>query len=298
VPTVVHNGQAATPGLYPGSELREDFHHKPPVVTIIVPTRNEAPNVAPLVSRIGAALGSRPGRPGTPWEVMFVDDSDDDTPHAVRAVGVDAPVHLLHRPPGARPEGLGGAVLKGFGAARGAVLVVMDADLQHPPELLPHLIRPILNGKAELVSGTRYVKTGATDGLSGPWRRTVSSSSRLLVHLLVPRSRCLSDPMSGLFAIDRRFVEGIELRPNGFKILLEVAARTEVQRVHNVAYHFAPRNAGVSKASLKEGARFARHLLSLVRVRHQLRRLPPVRGTESGPAGTEAHDGATVRAIA
>ena len=277
--------------------MREDFH-KPPVVSVIVPTRNEAPNVAPLVSRIGAALGSRPGRPGTPWEVVFVDDSDDDTPHAVRALSMDAPVHLRHRPPGARPEGLGGAVLEGFSAARGAVLVVMDADLQHPPELLPRLIRPILDGQAELVSGTRYVKTGATDGLSGPWRRAVSSGSRRLVHLLVPRSRCLSDPMSGLFAIDRKYVEGVELRPNGFKILLEVAARTEVRRVHNVAYHFAPRNAGSSKASLKEGLRFSRHLLGLVRVRRQLRWLPPVRGTESGPAGTESHDGTTVQAIA
>ncbi len=191
-----------------------------------------------------------------------------------------APVRLLHRPPGARPEGLGGAVLDGFGIARGSVLVVMDADLQHPPELLPTLIQPLLAGHADLVAGTRYERSGATTGLAGPWRRAVSSGSRRLVHLAVRRSRCLSDPMSGLFALNRSVVDGIDLRPNGFKILLEVAARGRITRVHNVAYRFAERNAGASKASLAEGVRFVRHLYDLMRSRSELGKLPPITSSQ------------------
>lgn len=269
---------AASEGAAGSPEMRD--LHNPPTVTVIVPTRNEAPNVEPLVGRIGIAFAAKEHAPATTWEVIFVDDSDDETPGTVRKIGTEAPVRLLHRPPGARPEGLGGAVLEGFTLARGSVLVVMDADLQHPPELLPTLIKPILAGEADLVAGTRYVRAGAATGLAGPWRRAVSSGSRQLVHLVVRRSRCLSDPMSGLFALNREVVDGIELRPNGFKILLEVAARGRIRRVHNVAYRFAERNAGASKASLAEGVRFVRHLLGLMRASSELRKLPPIVSTE------------------
>lgn len=249
---------------------------------MIVPSRNEVANVGPLVDRLAKAFAG-----GPTWEVIFVDDSDDGTPAAVAEA--PGPVRLHHRAPGHRAGGLGGAVQEGFRAAEGTVIAVMDADLQHPPELLPFLVEPILAGWADLVAGTRYQEEGAASGLAGPWRRAVSSGSCRLVHLLVPRSRCLSDPMSGLFALDRSVIDGVDLRTNGFKILLEVVARGRPRRVHNLAYHFARRNAGESKARPAEGARFLSHLGRLLLAGPSLRALPAATPAFANGPG-DAHD--------
>ena len=247
---------AVTAGRPEGDEVQ---------VSVVIPTRNEAPNIALLVDRLGAALHRDLG-PELAWEVIFVDDSDDATPEAIRSqAAAGQPVTLHHRRPGHRPGGLGGAVQDGFVAARGRVVAVMDADLQHPPEALPRLLAPIMSGAADLVSGNRYGGQGDRKGLAGPWRRLVASSSRLLVHAVIPRSRALQDPMSGLFAFDRDGIEGLELHANGFKILLEVVARGDWQQVGNVAYHFDRRHAGRSKASLRQGWLFGQHLWRLAR---------------------------------
>jgi glycosyltransferase involved in cell wall biosynthesis len=228
---------------------------------VIVPTRNEAPNVVPLATRLAAALKVYEGG----WELVFVDDSDDSTPDAVRGLSqLGLPAQLVHRPPGARPGGLGGAVQVGFSKTRGTVIVVMDADLQHPPEVVPELVAPVLAGTAELVAGSRYVWAGADAGLSGPWRHLVSRLCRDLVHLLLPRSRPLQDPLSGLFALQRSLLDGVTLRPEGYKILLEVAVRARPASVRNVGFDFAPRHAGTSKASLRQGLVFFKHLGRLV----------------------------------
>lgn len=242
-----------------------------PPVTIIVPTRNESPNVEVLVERVARAMDDVAS-----WELLFVDDSDDDTPAAVEAQRARGwPVRLHHRPPGRRAGGLSGAVEDGFDTAMADVLAVMDADLQHPPEVLPGLLAPLLAGEADLVAGTRYGGTGKASGLAGPWRRTVSSGSRLLVHALVPRSRPLTDPMSGLFALRRTVIEGVPLQAKGFKILLEVVTRGRWERVHNHPYTFERRHAGRSKASLHEGLLFVRHLIRLARIRQPKPRPEP-----------------------
>ncbi len=231
------------------------------LVSVVVPTRNEALNVGPLARRLADALGDLEGG----WELVFVDDSDDSTPDEVRKLsGLGFPVELLHRPPGARRGGLGGAVQAGFGKARGTVIVVMDADLQHPPEVVPALVAPVLAGEAALVAGSRYVWAGGDAGLSGPWRHLVSRSCRSLVHLLVRPSRPLQDPLSGLFALHRSVLDGVGLRPEGYKILLEVAVRARPAPVANVGFDFAPRQAGSSKATVHQGLVFSKHLARLV----------------------------------
>lgn len=246
-------------------------------ISLVVPTRNEAPNISTLISRTAAALGPMPAD----WELIFVDDSDDDTPAAIEQLIATSEVNvrLLHRSPSERIGGLGGAVQAGFGLARGSVLAVMDADLQHPPEVLPTLIAPVLRGEADLCAGTRYGGAGTTTGLDGHWRRVVSSGCRWLAHLAVPASRSIEDPLSGLFALHRSVVNNVRLRPDGYKILLEVVARGNWDRVANVEYQFAPRFAGSSKAGLREGLVFFRLLSRLARARR-------VRFTEPAPQMT------------
>lgn len=245
----------------PASDVGPGAPGTPCALSVIVPTRNEAPNVELLEQRLSAALAGTSGG----WELIFVDDSDDSTPQVVQGlINAGRPVRFLHRDKGVRHGGLGGAVQEGFKLARGTVMVVMDADLQHPPEVVPVLVSPVLSGEAELVAGSRYSWAGADAGLAGPGRQLLSRTCRAVVHLVLPVSRPLEDPMSGLFALRRSLLHGVVLEPKGYKILLEVTVRTRPAPVRNVGFDFAPRNAGSSKATLREGLVFLGHLSRLV----------------------------------
>ena len=229
-------------------------------VTVIVPTRHEAGNVAVLAHTLSVLLS-----PSWAWQLIFVDDSDDETVDVLASLAAeDDHITFIHRAPGERDGGLSGAVLCGLAASDSRFVAVMDADLQHPPAVLPSLLAPLGAGSADIVVATRYREGGSPGGLAGPGRRAVSAGARRLVHLLLPGVRSVSDPLGGLFAFDRSVVAGIDLRPSGFKILLEVLARGHWQAVAEVPYEFAPRLEGASKAGLREGLRFLRHLTRLV----------------------------------
>jgi glycosyltransferase involved in cell wall biosynthesis len=232
-------------------------------VSIVIPTRNESANIRPLVERVDAAMALL----GPTWEVLFVDDSDDCTPAAIEDAGLRYPVRLCHRPPGERDGGLSGAVTLGFGVATGDVLVVMDGDLQHPPEIVPSLVGAVRSGAAEICVATRYRGSGSARGLSGPIRQAVSDGSRAVTHTVIARSRGVSDPLSGFFALRRSVIAGIELRANGFKILLEILARGCWSTVEEVPFVFAERVCGKSKANAAEGLRFVCHVMGLARTR-------------------------------
>ncbi|WZH37717.1 MAG: glycosyltransferase family 2 protein [Microbacterium enclense] len=227
------------------------------ILSVIVPTFNEGPNVAELVRRTAAAL------PGRAIEIIFVDDSTDDTPDVIRSVAANAPVpvRLIHRdePLG----GLGGAVVEGIRAAASDFCVVMDGDLQHPPEVIADLLARAEVGDADVVVASRYVDGGTSDGLANAVRTMVSRASTMLTKAMFPKKlhNC-SDPMTGFFLIDRRSLDVDELRPRGFKILLEILARKQM-RVAEVPFDFAPRFAGESKASFSQGMRFLTQLTML-----------------------------------
>ena len=250
-----------------------------PLLSIGVPTRNEAGNIEPLARRLDAALADL----GGDWELLFVDDSDDSTPDVVEALASkgNRRVTLLHRGPGQRDGGLGGAVKLGFTKASGRVIAVMDADLQHPPEVIPQLVAPVLSGQYDLAAGNRYGLLGSREGLAGPLRHVVSLSCRWLAHRFVPSSRAIADPMSGLFALERSVVDRAQLRPEGYKILLEVVARGDWQSAANIDYRFDERYSGRSKARLREGLVFLRHLWRLSREA----RGPVVGARPAGKAG-------------
>ncbi|WP_238008493.1 glycosyltransferase [Dactylosporangium sp. AC04546] len=231
-----------------------------PRFTIVIPTRNESDNVEPVLSRLHAVLTDA----AVPADILFVDDSDDGTAETIRAAAVDDPdrIRVLHRPHGERRGGLGGAVAAGIRTARTPWVIVMDGDLQHPPEALPAVVESASTG-ADVVVASRYRGSGDAGGLDGPVRRLVSRLSGHLTKAAFPlRLRSVSDPMSGFFAVRREAVDP-ELRPDGFKILLEIIVRSRIRRIAEVPYTFQPRLAGESKASVREGVRFALHLARL-----------------------------------
>ncbi|MDA8344549.1 MAG: glycosyltransferase family 2 protein [Thermaerobacter sp.] len=227
------------------------------MLSLIVPTYNERENVRVLYRRTVEALD------GEDFEIVFVDDSHDDTPDEIRRLAAeDSRVRLLHR----MERGLATAVIDGFRIARGDMLAVIDGDLQHPPEILANLLRVQRETRADLVVPSRYIAGGDPGGLSWP-RRVLSLGGRALAHILLRESRATTDPMSGCFIVSRAAaVPILNTRPKGFKILLELMVRGNVQRTVDVPYAFAARDAGQSKLGWKTQADYLRQLLDLVTV--------------------------------
>jgi dolichol-phosphate mannosyltransferase len=226
-----------------------------PFVSIIVPTLDEAANLPLLMQRIAAALGGRP------YEVIVVDDdSRDGTADVCAALALDFPLTLHVRPRSA--DGLGGAVLAGFSLAHGDVLVVMDADLQHPPEALPALLAAIESGDADFVLGSRHAPGGTVAGRWGACRRLNSRVATLLARPFAGRG--CTDPMSGFFALRRDLLDTAErLTPLGYKIALELMCKCRVRRVREVPIHFGARAAGHSKLTVAQQFKYLEHLSRL-----------------------------------
>lgn len=231
-------------------------------LAVLVPTRNEAANIEELLGRISAAVT------GIPTEIVFVDDSDDHTPVVIRAAarqrgGGACRVSLIHRRGGQRTGGLGGAVVDGLHAVSAPWACVLDADLQHPPEVIPTLLTTAERDRADLAIASRYCGTGRADGL-GPVRALISTVCGSAAKLLFPvRLRGVTDPMSGFFLVRRSAVDLDVLRPRGFKILLELLVRHRRLRITEVGFAFADRHAGESKGSLLEGLTYGGSLANL-----------------------------------
>jgi dolichol-phosphate mannosyltransferase len=240
---------ASAPATDPMLRLARPYN-----VSVIVPTINEAENLPKLLRRIRKALG------GVSYEVIIVDDdSDDGTPIVCQQLARRHPLRLVLRH-GAE-DGLSGAVLHGMALARGEQLVVMDADLQHPPEAIPYLLSPLKNGEADFVLGSRYVAGGTT--AAEHWtlpRRLNSWAATLLARPFAGRR--VRDPMSGFFALHREAYRAAtrRLMPIGYKIALELICKCGVKRIVEVPIHFAARAAGESKLDVREQWRYVRHL--------------------------------------
>jgi dolichol-phosphate mannosyltransferase len=207
-------------------------------VAIVVPTLNEAENVAPLVQQIVVAVPRCA-------EIIIVDDgSTDGTRERVQKLTSSAPVRLLARD---QPTlGLSGAVIAGARSAMSDVLVVMDADLSHPPSEISRLAEPVLNGRADIVIGSRYVRGGTTPG----WPMYRKLMSRVAAGLAYPLTG-VHDSMCGFFAIRRSRL--LELAPHatGFKIAFEAIVHGGRElRVLELPIAFRDRARGTSKMNL------------------------------------------------
>jgi dolichol-phosphate mannosyltransferase len=230
-----------------------------PLLSIVIPTRDERDNIEPLVAALDEA-----GLP-TATEVIFVDDSDDGTPEVIDRVRRQArrDLRLIHRPAGRRRGGLGGAVVDGLRMSRAPWVCVMDADLQHPPRTIPRLLERALAFDDDVVVASRFRIEGGV-GPFGRARRSLSRISTTSAQLAFrDRLRHITDPMSGFFIVRRDAVDLDALHPLGFKILLELLVSSRPLRVSEVPFIFQPRHAGRSKASVREVVRYGRQLWRL-----------------------------------
>jgi dolichol-phosphate mannosyltransferase len=228
------------------------------MLTLVVPTYNERNNLPALLERVEAALTAC----AEPFEVIVVDDdSPDGTSEVARSLAARHRwLRVLTRK---HQRDLSTAVLAGWFAARGEILGVIDGDLQHPPELLPELLRRLRETGADIVIASRHVKGGGVSKWS-LFRRLISWAATLMAGFILPGTLSrVRDPMSGFFLLRRPVVENSPLRPVGYKILLEVLAKGDYHRCEEVPYIFQERFQGGSKMGLRTGWQYLLHLASI-----------------------------------
>ena len=194
-----------------------------------------------MLDRAAHALG--PALP--PWEILVVDDeSADGTAELVSEYAWTEPrVRLILR----RGEsGLAGAITYGWAQLDADLLGVIDADLQHPPELLAELLREIMGG-ADIAIASRYIQAHSMDTWS-PVRRLISRVSSLASKTVDPKLK-VTDPMSRFFVVRRESIDGIAVSTDG----IQTSAGDSRQRPHPLGqenpYTFEFRRHGKSKAN-------------------------------------------------
>jgi dolichol-phosphate mannosyltransferase len=226
--------------------------------SLVIPTFNERENLRALVAKLTSILdATAPNQ----YELIVV---DDDSPDETWQVGLELAqtypqVRVMRR---VGEKGLSSAVIRGWQVAQGEILGVIDADLQHPPQVLLDLIAKVQGG-ADLAVGSRHVEGGGVSEWS-IIRRFLSRGAQVLGLLILPNVvGRVSDPMSGYFVCRRAAIADTELNPRGYKILLEVIGRGEVEVIDEAGYVFQERTAGASKVTWKQYIDYIHHLLRL-----------------------------------
>ncbi len=237
-----------------------------PVVSVIIPAYREAENLPVIIPRVSDAL--RAAR--LEAEIIVVDDnSGDGTAEICADLAKQYPLRLEVRQ---HERGLSSAVLHGLRLARGDVLLVMDADLSHPPEEVPALVEALDEADADFVIGSRYVPGGSTDE---DWGIARWLNSKIATWLARPFTKA-ADPMAGFFALRRTSFQAAdarrELNPIGYKIGLELIVKCDCRQVREVPIQFHNRLHGTSKLNLREQINYVRHLGRLAE--YKLRHLP------------------------
>lgn len=211
---------------------------------LVIPTLNEAGNIPVLLDRISESLSSLDIDYGI---IVVDDDSQDGTAEvAEQYARRDSRVRVFVRK---GERGLAGAVIHGWERTDADLLGVIDADLQHPPEVLPSLITPVLDG-ADIAIASRYANgNGVSDW--NKFRLFVSRAGTLATAPLQRKELRVKDPLSGFFIVRRECLQDVKLQPKGFKILLEILVKGRIHKAVEVPFRFGNRHAGESKASLK-----------------------------------------------
>jgi dolichol-phosphate mannosyltransferase len=235
----------------------------PYVVSIIVPTFKEAANLPELIDRIAAVRRTS----GAAIELVIVDDDSRDGSVDFVAARPEKWVQIIVR---TEDRGLSQSVLTGMRRAGGDVLVCMDADLSHPPEAVPTMVRE-LDAGADFVVGSRYVAGGSTSDEWGFLRWLNSRAATLLARPLTN----IHDPMAGFFALRRTtFDNARALNPVGYKIGLELMVKCGCRNIVEVPIHFEKRHFGSSKLTLKQQLLYLEHLRRLYGFKYGRRPIP------------------------
>jgi dolichol-phosphate mannosyltransferase len=254
----VPSGPLEIPAIETFNSTFTDAATPPIYFSLVIPTYNECPNVKSIVEQLTQLLdGSIPGD----YELIVVDDNSPDRTWEV-ALSLTPEYPQLRVMRREHERGLSTAVIRGWQAALGEVLGVIDADLQHPPETLLQLLAEIQRG-ADLAAASRHVAEGGVSDWSVV-RRFLSRGAQTLGLLILPGvvSR-VSDPMSGYFMVRRRCIAGKTMNPAGYKILIEVLGRGDIRWIGEVGYVFQERQEGESKVTWKQYIEYLRHLLRL-----------------------------------
>ena len=236
-----------------------------PKLALAIPTLREAENIRGLLDHVRSVLDPI----DIPYEILVVDDdSRDGTDEIVSSIALADPrVRLLVR---RGQRGLSGAILHAWQNTGAPILGVMDADLQHPPELLPRLIASILAGH-DLAIGSRYTEGGEL-GAWNPIRKLLSVAAVWATWPIQHRGIRAKDPMTGFFLVRRECVNEIAFQRSGFKLLLEVLVRGRIQSIEEIPFAFGLRYRGASKAGFKVATDYARLLARLYAARFGLLR--------------------------
>jgi dolichol-phosphate mannosyltransferase len=227
-------------------------------LSLVLPTYNEAKNIAAIIEQLIPVLDDI-GH--LQYEIIVVDDdSPDRTWEKALTLAEKYPQVRVIRRQGER--GLSTAVIRGWQAAQGRFLGVMDADLQHPPEVAANVAKEMIRG-ADLAIASRHVEGGGVSDWSLV-RRIISRGAQMIGFMLLPEViGRISDPMSGFFMIRRTAIVGRKLSPLGYKILVEVLGRGEVGWISEVPYTFRERVEGASKLTNRIYFEYFQHLLRL-----------------------------------
>ncbi|MBE9078710.1 glycosyltransferase [Romeria aff. gracilis LEGE 07310] len=237
---------------------RADGNSQPLKFSLVIPTYNESGNVEKILAQLTHLLD---GFIPNDYELILVDDnSPDQTWQVAQALTADYPqLRVMRRQ---QERGLSSAVIRGWQVARGDILGVIDADLQHPPEVLLKLLQSVLDG-ADLAVASRHVEGGGVSDWSVV-RRFLSRGAQVLGLVVCPAVvGRVTDPMSGYFMVRRSAIGGPHMNPLGYKILLEVIGRGRIGEIAEVGYVFQERESGESKVTWRQYVEYLGHLARL-----------------------------------
>jgi dolichol-phosphate mannosyltransferase len=210
------------------------------MISIVTPTYNERENIRLLIKRISQVMSGRK------YEIIVIDDgSPDGTEEIAKELSKKYPVKILVRN---GKFGLASAILTGFKHARGNILGVIDADLQHPPEYLLEFVKAIEQSGCDIAVGSRYTNGGGIEG----WSKKRLLTSKVAVLLAKPLVKGVKDPISGFFFLKKSVIEGVRLNPTGYKLGLEILVKGNYNKFKEIPYTFKQRKNGASKLNITE----------------------------------------------
>ena len=236
-------------------------------LSIVLPTYNESQNIVRMLDSIAETLS-----PFAAAEIIVVDDNSPDgtadiaSLHA-RNIPNNRKIHVeIIRREG--KFGLGSAIVAGLQSATGDLLVVMDGDFSHPPQVIPSIIETLQDSNCDIVVASRYIKGGSIIGW--PFKRRLMSkgASKIAQYGLGIE---VKDPVSGFFAFKRDIIDGVKFDAIGYKMLLEILVKTKGARVKEVPYTFTNRSIGKSKLDVRVMYDYLRAVVRLYRYGNLMR---------------------------